>query len=205
MSLESEKTKLGKINSELELELASTNPCDKGYGKGNIPPIGRQTDLEKMWQKSMVKDPHPMTMSQAGLSTFTPHTPFQHRPVGQGPASLPTELINNAQKEVRRLQELRRYIQEECDNLLLKKDRLKDEVGHQHVNLWHVEASSRSLDAYISNGESYARDVQAAHSLCDVVAHGVATRGVKVEDCISTSETPYKVVETDYYLRDVFL
>jgi hypothetical protein len=35
-----------------------------------------------------------------------------------------------------------------------------------------------------------ASNVQATHSLFDV-----ASRGVKVEDCISTSETPYKVVE----------
>jgi hypothetical protein len=109
---------------------------------------------EKMWQKSMLKDPPPMTMSHAGLPTFTPHTPFQHRQVGQGPASLPTQLIHNAQKEVRRLQELRRYIHEECDHLLIKKARLKDQVGYQYVNMWHVEQSSRSLDAYISSGES---------------------------------------------------
>jgi hypothetical protein len=32
-------------------------------------------------------------------------------------------------REVRRLQELRRIIQEECDSLLLRKERLKEEVG----------------------------------------------------------------------------
>ena len=38
-------------------------------------------------------------------------------------------------REVRRLQELRRIIQEECDHLLLKKERLKEEVG-QSLSLW---------------------------------------------------------------------
>ena len=142
-TLESEKNELEKRNTELELKLASTDTSGIGYERGNIPPVGRQTDLEKMWQKSMLREPCHRTMSQAGLSTFTPHTPLAHN-TGQGPASLPTELINNAQKEVRRLQELRRYIQEECDHLLLKKDRLKNEVGHQSVNLWHVEQSSLS-------------------------------------------------------------
>ena len=109
---------------------------------------------------------------------------------------MPIELIKDAQKEVRRLQELRRYIQEECDHLLLKKDRLKDEVGHQSVNIWQNERSSRSLDAYIHIGDSLASDDQATHSLCDV-----ATRGAKVEDLIAPSENQYKVVETDYYLK----
>ena len=191
-TLEREKTELEKSNSELELKLASTSPSDRGYERGSIPPIGRQTDMEKIWQKSMLKAPR--HRSEAGLSTFTPHIPLANIPVLQGPASLPTELIKDAQKEVRRLQELRRYIQEECDHLLLRKDRLKDEVGQQSVNLWHIEQSSRSLDAYLHSGDSLASDGQATHSLCDV-----ASRGTKAEDCIATSGKPYKVV--DYYLK----
>ena len=31
--------------------------------------------------------------------------------------------------QVRRLQDLRRYIQEECDQLLLRKERLREEVA----------------------------------------------------------------------------
>ena len=110
---------------------------------------------------------------------------------------MPTELIKDAQKKVRRLQELRRYIQEECDHLLLKKDRLKDEVGHQSVNILQNERSSRSLDAYIHIGDSLASDDQATHSLCDVASHGS-----KAEDCIATSGKPYKVV--DYYLKHLY-
>ena len=67
--------------------------------------------------------------SPEGLSSFTPHTPLDtFSKLTQGPASLPLELVNNARKEVRQLQELRRYIQEECDHLLLKKERLKEQV-----------------------------------------------------------------------------
>jgi hypothetical protein len=193
-TLESKKIELEKRNSELELKLASTCPSDRGYARGKIPPIGRQTDMEKIWQKSMPKEPR--HRSQAGLSTFTPHIPLAHRTVFQGPASLPTELIKDAQKEVRRLQELRRYIQEECDHLMLRKDRLKDKVGHKSVNIWQIERNSRSLDAYLYSGDNLASDGQATHSLCDV-----ATRGAKVEDRIVHSGKPYKVVETHYYLK----
>ena len=74
----------------------------------------------------------------------------------QGPASLPAELVNSAQREVpsyilfslhchsaqvRRLQELRRYIQEECDQLLLRKERLREEVSS---SLHHPHATKQS-------------------------------------------------------------
>ena len=42
---------------------------------------------------------------------------------------LPLATIFTCCSEVRRLQELRRIIQEECDGLLLRKERLKEEVG----------------------------------------------------------------------------
>merc|ERR1712183_994756 len=61
----------------------------------------------------------------AGSSgSFSPHSVV----VSQGPQSLPSELVSEAHREVRRLQELRRYIQEECDQLLLRKERLKEEM-----------------------------------------------------------------------------
>ena len=77
----------------------------------------------------------------------------------QGPASLPAELVNSAQREVpaakfcivslfsqltsqvRRLQELRRYIQEECDQLLLRKERLREEVSS---SLHHPHATKQA-------------------------------------------------------------
>ena len=81
-----------------------------------------------------------------------------------GPSSLPLELVNNAHREVRRLQELRRIIQEECDHLLLRKERLKEEVGcgegAEGGRLWldypghcHHSSGSMSLDASFQYGE----------------------------------------------------
>ena len=63
----------------------------------------------------------------------------------QGPQSLPSELLSEAGREVRRLQELRRYIQEECDQLLLRKERLKEEV------VWHAEHNFATLDCLMSS------------------------------------------------------
>jgi len=53
------------------------------------------------------------------------------------------------QQEVRRLQELRRYIQEECDQLLLRKERLKEEV--EQLSQTRLEARHHSV---ASNGGS---------------------------------------------------
>ena len=101
--------------------------------------------------------------------------------------SLPTELVSDAQKEVWRLQELRRYIQEECDQLLLKKDRLKEKVGD---NPWHVEQSSRSLDAYLCLGEGILRDFPVTQSVWDMadnnetLPHFSSDEAYKVVDII---------------------
>ena len=51
------------------------------------------------------------------------------------------------------------------------------------------------LDAYLRSGDGLATDVQATHSLCDVVPHGV-----KLEDYFSPSNRPYKVVDTENHL-----
>ena len=152
--MEQENREIKENYSILELKLANTNPCRICSKRKIIPENGRQTDLEKLWQKSK---------SNAGIPTFTPHIP----PIAgaQGPMSLPTELVNDAQREVRRLQELRRYIQEECDQLLLKKDRLKEEVGE---NPWHVEQSSTSLDAYFLLGEGDRTDFPVTRSVLDM-------------------------------------
>ena len=76
-----------------------------------------QTDSEKIWERAW------------NHRAYNPHI---SNSTTQGPQSLPLELISEAQREVRRLQELRRYIQEECDHLLLRKERLKEEV------VWHA-------------------------------------------------------------------
>ena len=71
---------------------------------------------------------------------FSAHSPSQVH----GPQSLPAELVGEAQREVRRLQELRRYIQEECDQLLLRKERLKEEV------VLHAVPNYAALDGLMS-------------------------------------------------------
>ena len=76
--------------------------------------------------------------------SFSPHSVV----VSQGPQSLPSELVSEAHREVRRLQELRRYIQEECDQLLLRKERLKEEV------VWHAEHNYASLDGHLMSPTS---------------------------------------------------
>ena len=199
VTLESEKSDSERRYRELELRRNLPNICGDCCKRGETAPHGRQTDAEKMWQKTMLGDPNPRTMSQSGLSTFTPHVPLSPRQGVQGPSSLPVELVNNAHREVRRLQELRRYIQEECDHLLLKKERLKEEVGQHYDHLWHAEQSSMSLDTYLQSGERVHKDVQATHSLCDMAPYVAAhkTHGIKVEDSLhlSSIEQAYKVLD----------
>ena len=79
-----------------------------------------QTDSEKLWEKA--------TSYKDIINQTSNSQP-------KGPQSLPTELVSEAHREVRRLQELRRYIQEECDHLILRKERLKEEV------VWHAGSS----------------------------------------------------------------
>ena len=199
MTLETEIRDLHKKNVELELKQKPSNSCGNFLKTGDTSPNGRQTDAEKMWQKTKMRDPNTRVLSNSGLSTFTPHLPSSSR---QGPSSLPVELVHNAQKDVRRLQELRRYIQEECDHLLLKKERLKEEVGQHSVNPWHAEQSCMSLDTYLRFGDGVHRDVQSSHSLHDVLthvsAHHIDTPDIKEEDSLhlSSMEQAYKVADT---------
>ena len=113
VDLECEKEEINKKCSALELRLHDI--CSK---REKFDYISGQTDLEKMWQKSK---------SQTGLPTFPAHEN------GQGCVSLPTELVS----DVRRLEELRHYIQKECDQLLLRKDKLKEEVGQSLSRATH--------------------------------------------------------------------
>lgn len=47
-------------------------------------------------------------------------------------SSLPIELVYKNHSLVRKLKDLRRIIQEECDSLLLDKEQFKDEDPHKH-------------------------------------------------------------------------
>ena len=101
---------------KLEKQLESTNDT-----------VISQTDSEKLWERTLCQKNFGVVSSESSM--FKPHSP---QITSQGPQSLPSELVSEAHKEVRRLQELRRYIQEECDHLLLRKERLKEEV------VWHA-------------------------------------------------------------------
>ena len=92
-----------------------------------------QTDSDKLWQKNQ---------SHKNLSShlFQP----SNLSCAGGPQSLPSEMLSEAQREVRRLQELRRYIQEECDQLLLRKERLREEV------VWHAEHNYHQSSGLLS-------------------------------------------------------
>jgi len=112
--MEQENNEIKEKYSVLKLKLENTHSYKICSEREKKPENRGQTDLEKLWQKSK---------SNTGFPSFIPHTPPEERPM-----SLPTELVSDARKEVRRLQELRHYIQEECDQLLLKKDRLKEKM-----------------------------------------------------------------------------
>ncbi len=67
---------------------------------------------------------------------------------------MPSDLVTSAQREVKRLQELRRIIQEECDALLLKKERLKEEVGQLVTDgmiLYSKDQSETPINAVIDD------------------------------------------------------
>jgi len=63
--------------------------------------------------------------------------------------SVQDELDKNARQEVRRLQELRNYIQEECDSLLLRRDKLQEEVGCHSGYRWGHGQASTSCDTFL--------------------------------------------------------
>lgn len=98
--------------------------------------ISSQTDSEKLWERTQVQR----------LSSEVFSAP--HQAPAAGPQSLPSEIVSEAHKEVRRLQELRRYIQEECDQLLLRKEKLKEEV------VWHVGKKSMKFPGHLISDSS---------------------------------------------------
>ena len=107
-----------------------------------------QTDSDKLWERA--------TSYKDIVNHQTSNT------ASKGPQSLPTELVSEAHREVRRLQELRRYIQEECDHLLLRKERLKEEV------VWHAGNSyNYSYHGPLSSDRSYV-NIYPNHEKTDV-------------------------------------
>jgi hypothetical protein len=60
-----------------------------------------------------------------------------------------SSLEKDAKQEARRLQELKFYIQKECDQLLRRRDRLQQEVGCQSGYSWGYGQSSTSMDTFL--------------------------------------------------------
>ena len=109
-----------------------------------------QTDSEKLWERTQSQKNFGIVSSD--ISMFQPHNPPM---TSQGPQSLPSDLVSEAHKEVRRLQELRRYIQEECDHLLLRKERLKEEVVWLHAdNTFYFKQQNVNSGLSFSNSQS---------------------------------------------------
>lgn len=78
------------------------------------------------------------------LETSTlPHTKKQ-------PSSLPPDLVAASQADLHRLHELRRLVQDECDQLLVKKEYLQQDLVLGQQGLWLLPSSSSSKDGSLS-------------------------------------------------------
>ena len=81
----------------------------------------KRKNLESSWQRVVESDLNLKTSSAIEKDNL--------KSSALGPSSLPPDSVLNDQIEVRKLEELRRYTQEDCDQLLLKKERLKNEIS----------------------------------------------------------------------------
>ena len=81
----------------------------------------KRKNLESSWQRVVESDMNLRTSSAIEKDNL--------KSSALGPSSLPPDSVLNDQIEVKRLEELRQYMQEDCDQLLLKKERLKNEIA----------------------------------------------------------------------------
>jgi len=82
-----------------------------------------------------------------------------------GPSSLPPDTETAYQQEVRRLQDLRRYIQADCDQLLLRKEKLQTEVSSL-MQTEEIEGSILSAGRKIEEHDSVEFDVPVHDAYC---------------------------------------
>ena len=135
---EEEIAKLKQIIEDTELShQAETARLEEDWGR-------RLRLAEQRGETEVVRSEDCPGVWASTSQSFSPH----RVQLSQGPQSLPSEMVSEAHREVRRLQELRRYIQEECDQLLLRKERLKEEV------VWHAEQNYASLDGHLLSHKS---------------------------------------------------
>ena len=105
-------------------------------------------------------------------------------------------------REVRRLQELRRIIQEECDNLLLKKERLREEVCQSlwFNNPWMVAGEQTSgLDQQASGFGQHTSglDLQTSCLGEKTTGFGLKGFGLGTMDCTATDGANFKTWSLD--------
>ena len=86
----------------------------------------KRKKLESSWQRVIESD---MNLRTATAIQKDNSKSYQCSSSTLGPSSLPTDSVMNDQIEVRKLEELRRYIQEDCDQLVLRKERLENEIA----------------------------------------------------------------------------
>ena len=107
------------------LKLKTTDPKEQKKTAEPISLCSKRKVLESSWMKIVESESSPETVS------------------------VQDELDKNARQEVRRLQELRNYIQEECDSLLLRRDKLQEEVGCHSGYRWGHGQASTSCDTFL--------------------------------------------------------
>ena len=107
------------------LKLKTTDPKEQKKTTEPISLCSKRKVLESSWMKIVESESIPETVS------------------------VQDELDKNARQEVRRLQELRNYIQEECDSLLLRRDKLQEEVGCHSGYRWGHGQASTSCDTFL--------------------------------------------------------
>ena len=81
----------------------------------------KRKNLESSWLRVVESDMNLRTSSALRKDILKSST--------LGPSSLPPDSVLNDQIEVRKMEELRQYTQEDCDQLLLRKERLKNEIA----------------------------------------------------------------------------
>ena len=113
----------GKLKSNLQTK--NLDGLDLNDNKCKNSLSQKRRNLESSWIRVVEADIGQKTSLPLQQSSFAPHLSFSPR---LGPLSLPSNTLINDQDEVKRLHDLRRYIQEDCNQLLLLKERLKNEV-----------------------------------------------------------------------------
>jgi len=141
-----------------------------------------QTDSDKLWERA--KSYKDITNHQTSNSAST------------GPQSLPCELVSEAHREVRRLQQLRRHIQEECDHLLLRKISLEEAERRKDCVTETLECKTRSSDKMIINSINQKLSQQSAK--CHLLQDAMKLQKNSFEKLLSQINNQHKQQISEY-------